>query len=212
MCVKNSNATKSKMSSSLCFIVVTFILGFYYLWPCPVAPNLSFQPAAGLPITSNNFLTYGSSVYGFKIQYPSTWETIEFSGEVEEGNRKIIVNFVSPLENPSDTFREYLIIERGHVEPNTGSPLRSSVNTYLASLKSLPNFRLIESNTVRFAQSSAEKLLYSYNNPEVGVTKTIDMLTIKNNNLYLLSFNSDAIKYNNYLPTIQKMLDSFSFN
>jgi hypothetical protein len=200
------------MSSSLCFIVVTFILGFYYLWPCPVAPNLSFQPAAGLPITSNNFLTYGSSVYGFKIQYPSTWETIEFSGEVEEGNRKIIVNFVSPLENPSDTFREYLIIERGPVEPQSGASLRSSVNTYITLLKSLPNFKLIESNTVPFAKTSAEKLVYSYNNPEVGVTKTMDMLTIKNNKLYLLSFNSDAIKYNNYLPTIQKMLDSFSFN
>jgi hypothetical protein len=111
-----------------------------------------------------------------------------------------------------DTFREYLIIERGPVEPQSGASLRSSVNTYITLLKSLPNFKLIESNTVPFAKTSAEKLVYSYNNPEVGVTKTMDMLTIKNNKLYLLSFNSDAIKYNDYLPTIQKMLDSFSFS
>jgi eukaryotic-like serine/threonine-protein kinase len=212
MCIKNSNTTKSNIYSSLCFVVVTFILAFYYLWFFTVETNLSFQSAAGLPTASNNFLTYGSSVYGFKIQYPSTWQRIEFSGEVEEGNRKIIVNFVSQLENPSDTFREYFIIERGPVGPHTESPLRSSVNTYITWLKSLPDFKLIESNTVPFAQSSAEKLVYSYNNPEVGVTKSVDMLTIKNNKLYLLSFNSDAIKYNNYLPAIQKMLDSFSFS
>ena len=211
MRVKNSNATKSNKSSSLYFIVVTFILAFYYLWLSAVATNLSFRSAAGLPIDSNNFLTYGSAAYGFKIQYPSTWQKIEFSGEVEEGNRKIIVNFVSPLENPSDTFREYFIIERGPVEPQSGSPLLSSVNAYITWLKSLPNFKLIESDTVPFGQTSAEKLVYSYNNPEIGVTKTMDMLTIKNNNLYLLSFNSDAIKYNNYLPTVQKMLGSFSF-
>jgi eukaryotic-like serine/threonine-protein kinase len=212
MYVKDSNTIKSNMGYSLYFVVATFILAFYYLWFSSLPTNFSSQHAAGLAMTSNNFLTYESPVYGFKIQYPSDWERIEFSREVEEGNRKIIVNFLSPLESPSDTFREYFIIERGTLESHTALPLQSSVNTYITSLKSLPNFKIIESNTVSFAQSLAMKLVYSYNNPEVGVTKTMDMLTIKNDKLYLLSFNSDAVKYNNYLPTIQKMLDLFRFS
>jgi hypothetical protein len=58
------------------------------------------------------------------------------------------------------------------------------------------------------ADSPAQKLVYGYSNPEVGVTKTIDVLVAKNEKLYLLSFNSDAHKYNVYLPTIQEMINS----
>ncbi|HYY50024.1 MAG TPA: hypothetical protein VE643_04065 [Nitrososphaeraceae archaeon] len=58
---------------------------------------------------------------------------IEFS-DVQEGNRKIIVNFVSPLGSPSDTFREYFIIERGLLKVPTASP-DSSFDTHITSLK-----------------------------------------------------------------------------
>ncbi len=212
MYVKNSNIIQSNMTCSLCVVLVGFILAFYYFWLSCVATNFSSQSAAALPMTSKNFLTYESLPYGFKIQYPSDWERTEFSGEVEEANRKIIVNFLSPLEGQSDTFREYFIIERGSLESHNGSTLQSSVNAYITSLKSLPNFKLVESNMISFTQSLAQKFVYTYSNPEVGVTKTMDILIIKNNKLYVLSFNSDAVKYDNYLPTIQQMLDSFRFS
>jgi eukaryotic-like serine/threonine-protein kinase len=209
MYLKNLNCTKSNMNF-LYLVAVLFILAFYSMWFFCVTTAICSQYAAALTVTSRNFLTYDSPIYGFKIQYPSDWEKIEFSG-VEEGNRKIIVNFVSPLEGPSDTFREYFIIERGFVKTPTRS-LDSSVNTYISSLKSLPNFKLIESKMLSLATNSAEKLVYSYNNPQVGVTKTLDTLIIKDDKLFLLSFNSDAATYNSYLPIIQKMLDSFSIS
>ena len=209
MYLKNLNSTKSNINF-LYLVAVLFILAFYSTWFFCVTTAICSQYAAALTVTSRNFLTYDSPIYGFKIQYPSDWEKIEFSG-VEEGNRKIIVNFVSPLGGPSDTFREYFIIERGFVKTPTRS-LDSSVNTYISSLKSLPNFKLIESNMLSLATNPAEKLVYSYNNPQVGVTKTLDTLIIKDDKLFLLSFNSDAATYNSYLPIIQKMLDSFSIS
>jgi hypothetical protein len=210
MYLKNLNSAKSKMNF-LYLVAVLFILAFYSMWFFCVMTAIGSQYAAALSVTSRNFLTYDSPIYGFKIQYPSDWEKIEFSG-VEEGNRKIIVNFVSPLGGPSDTFREYFIIERGSLEAHNGSTPQSSVNAYITSLKSLPNFKLIESNMISFAQSVAQKFVYTYSNPEVGVTKTMDILIIKNDKLYVLSFNSDAVKYDNYLPTIQQMLNSFRFS
>lgn len=209
MYLKNSNSTKSNMSF-LYLLAVLFILAFYSIWFFCVVTDIRSQYAAALSVTSSNFLTYDSPIYGFKIQYPSDWQKIEFS-EVEEGNRKIIVNFVSPLGSPSDTFREYFIIERGLLKVPTRS-LDSSVDTYITSLKFLPNFKLIESNMLSLANNPAEKLVYSYNNPLVGVTQTMDTLIIKDDKLFLLSFNSDAATYNNYLPIIQKMLDSLSFS
>jgi eukaryotic-like serine/threonine-protein kinase len=209
MYLKNSNSTKSNMSF-LYLLAVLFILAFYSIWFFCVVTDIRSQYAAALSVTSSNFLTYDSPIYGFKIQYPSDWEKIEFS-DVQEGNRKIIVNFISPLGNPSDTFREYFIIERGLVKVSTRS-LDSSTNTYITSLKSLPNFKLIESQALSLANNPAEKLVYSFSNPQVGVTKVMDTLIIKHDKLFLLSFNSDAATFNNYLPVIQKMLDSLSLS
>jgi eukaryotic-like serine/threonine-protein kinase len=211
MYIQKPNTAKNTVTSSLYSMVTVFILAFYYLLLFSVATGFSSQYAVGQTMTSKNFIIYESPAYGFRIQYPSDWEKIEFSGGVEEGHRKIIVNFVSPLESASDTFREYFIIETGTIEPRPTLPLQYGFNSYVTSLKSLPDFKLIESNIFSLADSSAEKLVYNYSNPEVGVTKTMDVLIIKDEKLYLLSFNSDAAKYNNYLPRIQKMLGSFQF-
>ena len=209
MHIKNSKSTKSNVKI-LNWVVVLFIFAFYNIGFLYLGPNIFLQNATALSVTSRNFLTYDNRINGFKIHYPSDWEKIEFN-EVEEANRKIIVNFVSPLASPSDNFREYFIIERGLVKVPTGS-LNSGINSYVTSLKFLPNYKLIESNMLSLANNPAEKLVYSYSNPQVGVTKAMDTIIIKDNKFFLFSFNSDAATYNNYIPTVQKMLDSLSFN
>jgi PsbP-like protein len=209
MHIKNSKSTKSNVKI-INWVVVMFIFAFYNIGFLYLESNIFSQNATALSVTSRNFLTYDNPIHGFKIQYPSDWEKIEFK-EVVEANRKIIVNFVSPLASPSDNFREYFIIERGLVKVPTGS-LNSSINSYVTSLKFLPNYKLIESKMLSLANSPAEKLVYSYSNPQVGVTKAMDTIIIKDNKFFLFSFNSDAATYNNYLPTVQKMLDSLSFN
>jgi eukaryotic-like serine/threonine-protein kinase len=211
MYTQNTNPAKNTARYRLYFVIIFFIFAFYYLLLLSVGTNISSQYALGRVMISKTFLTYESPEYGFKIQFPSDWEKIEFSGEVEEAHRKIIVNFVSPSEAASDTFREYFIIERGTIDLRATLPVQYDVNTYVNRLKSLPNFKLIESNKFSLADSPAEKLVYNYSNPEVGVTKTMDVLIVKDERLYLLSFSSDAVKYNSYLPIIQKMFASFKF-
>ena len=52
------------------------------------------------------------------------------------------------------------------------------------------------------------KLVYSY----IESNKTInnmDIGLIENNNLFTLSFVSSSDKYNKYLPTIEKMIETF---
>ncbi|HYZ50233.1 MAG TPA: PsbP-related protein, partial [Nitrososphaeraceae archaeon] len=166
MHIKNSKSTKSNVKI-LNWVVVLFIFAFYNIGFLYLGPNIFLQNATALSVTSRNFLTYDNRINGFKIHYPSDWEKIEFN-EVEEANRKIIVNFLSPLASPSDNFREYFIIERGLVKVPTGS-LNSGINSYVTSLKFLPNYKLIESNMLSLANNPAERLVYSYSNPQVGV-------------------------------------------
>ena len=209
MYIQNSNHRGKVMSSPLDFVCFIFILTLYYLLLSTAVINFSSQHAIAQTAHPKNFLTYESSTYGFRIQYPADWDKIEFSQGVEEANRKIIVNFISPSEGPSDTFREYLIIEMGSIGSLAQSSYQYAMSGYLGSIESLPNFKLLESSTLSVANTPAQKLVYTYSNPEVGVTKTMDVLVTKNEKLYLLSFNSDADKYDKFLPTVQKIISSF---
>src|SRR5690242_363521 len=120
--------------------------------------NFPFQNAAGQNAVPGNFLLCENPAYGFKINYPAGWEKTEFNGEIEEGHRKRF----SPLESVSDTFREYSIIEVGILGSQAALSFQYAINTYLAPLKSLPNFKLIESSILSVAVSPAQKFVYSY--------------------------------------------------
>lgn len=157
---------------------------------------------------SSNLLTYENPTYAFRIQYPSNWEKVEFNQGIEERHRNIIVNFVSPLEGSSDTFREYFIIEVGDLRSQKLS-LDQYINTQIGSRLSLPSFELIESTSATLSDNPARKVVYTYSDAEIGKTRTMEIFTIKDDKLYFISYTADATKYSNYLPTVQKMTDSF---
>jgi eukaryotic-like serine/threonine-protein kinase len=181
---------------------------FSPLSPSILSNSISLQKAMAQMTTSSNLLTYENPPYAFRIQYPSNWEKVEFNQGIEEGHRNIIVNFVSPLEGFSDTFREYLIIEVGDLRSQNIS-LDQYIKTQISSRRSLPSFELIESTSATLSDNPARKVVYSYSNADIGITKTMELLTIKDDKLYFISYTADATKYSSYLANIQKMTDSF---
>src|SRR5215510_6123616 len=54
---------------------------------------------------TKNMKIYTNDQYKFKISYPTNWDKIEFTPGITESGRQILVTFLSPLENPSDSFR-----------------------------------------------------------------------------------------------------------
>jgi|SRR6188472_346627 len=173
-------------------------------------PSAIITQIASAQTNDGIFLTYQSHTYGFKIQYPSNWEKLEFAQGIEEEHRNIVVNFLSPAgEGTSNTFREYLIIEVGNSTSHDES-LTQYVTTQIHLRQALPNFNLVESTLTSVSGGNpAHKIVYTYSNPIVGITKAMDILTIKSDKLYFLSYNADAVKYSRYLPIIQKVIDSF---
>jgi eukaryotic-like serine/threonine-protein kinase len=184
----------------------------YLLMVMPVLLLLSsiITQIASAQTNDGIFLTYQSHTYGFKIQYPSNWEKLEFAQGIDEEHRNIVVNFLSPTgEGTSNTFREYLIIEVGNLTSHDES-LAQYTATQINLRQALPNFNLVESTLTSVSGGNpAHKIVYTYSNPIVGITKAMDILTIKSDKLYFLSYNADSIKYSKYLPIIQKVIDSF---
>jgi len=176
---------------------------------CYAPANGSFPliNAAAHPLTNSNYLTYVNPQDGFELQYPSNWEKIEFSRGIVEENRSILVNFISPLEDASDVFREYFIIEKGNLTSHLS--VKQYVGMHINTKKTLPNFKLIESSPTLVAGKPAYKIVFTYSNPEVGTSKTMEILAASADKIYLLSFNADVQKYSDYVLAIDRMIKSF---
>jgi PsbP-like protein len=156
------------------------------------------------PITTSNFLTYLNTAYGIKIQYPSDW-TASQTGLRDYTN---IVAFYSPLENLTTIIPEYLLLSRTHYSTNvTLNDYSKLVNATLHQ----PGIRIVESKPISVAGGNpAHRVVFMP--PAVNVPFKPEIMlvwTAKGNNIYTLSFNGDASKYSQYLPIIQKMIDSF---
>lgn len=76
--------------------------------------------------------------------------------------------------------------------------------------QSLIDFELNESTTITVAGGNpAHKMVYTNVEENNIQTKTMQVLTIKNDKIYLITYTAEQRKYDSYLPTIQKMIDSF---
>jgi hypothetical protein len=159
---------------------------------------------------ASNVLTYESSNCGFVVQYPANWQKVEFNKGIEEGTRNLVVNFLSPLEGPSDTFREYLIIQTTNVTSRDLS-LKTFTAEQITFLKdSFPDFNILESNrSTTITSHIAYEVVYTYSDPIIGKAKAMEIWIVNGGKVYILSYHADAAKYSKYLPTILKMIGSF---
>jgi eukaryotic-like serine/threonine-protein kinase len=179
---------------------------FYNPYQQIMAEIITITPSQGNTTTittSSPFLTYENPTYRIRIQYPSDWEKLEFS------QRNIVVIFRSSRENSSDTKLENLLIQVGNL-PSQNIPLDEVVRANINKLKqSLIDFELIELNaTTLSGNNPAHKVVY-INREGEDELKTMQVVSIKEDKVYLITYTAEASRYDRYLPTIQKMIHSF---
>jgi len=153
---------------------------------------------------STNFLSYSNSTYGIKIQYPSSW--------LKEGSHNQSSNDIVKFRSPAATVPASLNIIGG--KPASQSiPLQVYINVSLYILRhSFDNFSLIDSNSTNLAGFPAYKIVYTGIIPSSGIElKFMQILTIKDSKSFVITFGTLPTDFSTYLPTIQKMIDSFAF-
>jgi hypothetical protein len=168
-------------------------------------PNSSNLTNANL---TSDTLTYQNSSYGITMQYPANWTKDEEDSDPND-NITNIVTFVSPLENTADNYSENLGIGLEFLVHNT------TLDEYASSLitdynNTITDFNLIELNTnitLGGGNNPAYGLLYT--DREDGTNyKTMEIGTIIGDRVFFIEYNAEENKYSNYLPTIQKMINS----
>jgi hypothetical protein len=155
------------------------------------------EAAAQTP--TKNFSMYDNSTSGIKIQYPSDWHIISSNDS--------LVRFITPAENDSDTYLEGLSISKP-VTLCGNTSLTDAMNRIAVNhVKS--GAELNETKPIVLKNgNSAYKLIYTFINPQFGMLKGQDILTINDNKLYAIQYTAQSLEYYNYLPIVQEMIDS----
>jgi hypothetical protein len=195
----NDLPTVREMISSFSFIPLA---SHTTAGPTPATSNVTQSSTNQTTSNSNNtFLTYTNSAYGIKVQYPSTWTRSANQSSNE------IVRFISPPGTVPVSLN--IIVKPGLSQ---SIPLQLYVNAGIDILKkSIPNFDLISSNATTLGGVPAEKMVYTGNLPSGLKLKLIQSFAIKDTTGYIVTSGTLPDDFTSYLPTVQKMISSFSF-
>ena len=182
----------------------------------PSDPSAFFLPPSSSSIPQSNatnsttgagaevkFLPYENSTYGIRIQYPSYW----IKQESQNQSSNLIVGFKSP----PGTGIAYITIERGGHVPQNISLDQFSNATINDLRQSFPGFNLTESNSTTLAGIPAHKIVYTSLTQSGRELELMQVWTLKDARDFIITYGALSRDFSSYLPTIQKMIDSFAF-
>jgi photosystem II reaction center protein PsbP len=210
--------------SSLYFGILFSLLIFSLLLSSIVA-NFAPQRALSQAISSkdskiisshtnatNNFLSYRNPTYGITMQYPSNWRVQ--SGQNSANNTIIDIAYITPpvANDPRGTTNLQIGIDNSVLSNITSKQyLRNLIDN---SRNSLTDFRVLAAtNNTILSGLPASSLLSIYKDPNSGLSfETMEINAISNNHVYYIHFITEPSMYSTFLPTLQKMINTFKVN
>ena len=154
---------------------------------------------------SINFSTYENPIFGVRILYPANWDKQENSSSSNDNSTLIdLVAFSPPFKNNSDIVGK-LIVQVDNISDIKPITLAKYANDTVSDLRQ--DFKVSQSNAT-LAGNPAYKFVYTGLEASVDL-KAMMVMTIKGDRAYIISYTAEPEKYSYYLPTVQKMIDSF---
>jgi eukaryotic-like serine/threonine-protein kinase len=192
------NHTKLSIALSVLTIFSIFLIVDY------LEHNLAYGSFHENPIITigldSEFLTYDDIITGFSIKYPPDWERAQHLDKS--------VTFLAPTESNSDTNPAGLGIMVIEVESN--KTLASITQNQLNTLKNLyPDIQILESMETIFLGHPSHMIIFTATDNTQSMRKAMQIWFKEDNKAFLMTYKSDNQRYSKYLPTIDKMLNSF---
>ena len=153
-------------------------------------------------LAQEQFLAYENPELGISIQYPSNWEKLV--------NLDNFVTFTAPPETDTRIYPAALGLKVQEVSSQNIS-LQEITKVQISDLKkSNPDLNVLEStSTATIADNPAHKIVFSaIDNKEVE-RKAMQVWTVIGNKAFLITYKAEPDKFSSYLPTIERMIDSF---
>ncbi len=149
-------------------------------------------------IQKSNFLLHEDTTYKVKILYPREWKLVE--------TKDNIFAFQEPKLTADDKIQENLNLIMNDVS-DQDLTFEKFKPLAMENLKqTVQDFSLIDSSSTTLADTIAQKNVFTAFNPKL---KLLQVITLKNDITYAITFVSTPESFENYLPVVEKMLDSF---
>jgi serine/threonine-protein kinase len=172
---------------------------------------------------SETLINYKSSNLGISIDYPSNWAVEEQSfGSVntviffpqelfQESAQQQLQQSPQQQELPVDNIRATnLNVATWDLSSNI--TLANFTELSIKQLEKLSGFVIYEQNSSAIlSKKEAHKIVFS-NNQYGAVLKQLQIWTLYDTKAYVITYASDESQYDEFLPTVDKMINSFSIS
>ncbi len=147
------------------------------------------------------FSTYLDKAYNLSVKFPRHWQLVMHP---QPGGSVV---FISPKENPLDTFQENvnITVQEVPLEQSTLKSLTEQIT--LQMTKVFNNIKLEESLSIMIGDRKAQRILFSVEKPDA--INILSVVMVKVDKAYILTYMSAAKKYKMYLPLVERMIKSF---
>lgn len=151
-----------------------------------------------------NFVPYENNDMKFSIKYPSNWNIEEHIGG--------FVTFTASIDDYTQTkYPAGLGVYPINLESQNVS-LTTIKNVHLENItNNLEEFQLINSGPIVLPGSNSAFQLIFTALDEDQIRKSMQIITKNQNIAYLITYKADLNKYDTYLKTAQKIVDSLVF-
>ena len=149
------------------------------------------------------FKPYSNATYKFKMKYPKTWQ-------LRENAEGAAVVFISPKETPLDTYSENLSVV---IQNLNGRPMPLAQYTQEAIYqltRTLKNIQALNSSGFSLSGRAAHKFEYVFKSD--FKIKIMHIWTLKDKMSYQIPFGCDVDRCDDYMATVNEMIDSFEFD
>ena len=163
--------------------------------------------------TSTGFQTYQNHILGIKIWYPDSWYVRTYPYNTAANNT------VAGFYSPSNTASELGNISgvSGHFVPyvdifvfdSKNMSLDKIINGRINRIQNNSDFIIDSKPFTLRGNQSAHMLVYSITTGGDESFKKLQLYTISDNKVYLLTFTAQEALFSNYLPKVLKMINSF---
>jgi len=149
---------------------------------------------------SLNLVPFVDKAAGFQMQVPQGWTKDQPTGQ----QPPIAVIVYLPTGNQAESFFINNVSAKGADFDNVTSTNLNTAQTLVNSNQ----ITVQESGLTSLAGQNAYKLVYTINSSGL---QCMQIWTVKNDTVYQLTYNAQPQHYNQYMSTVQNMVNSFQF-
>jgi serine/threonine-protein kinase len=192
--------------------MIITVLTLSIVLPTPIDMISQQQEASAQTNDNNTFKLNENPSYGIHIQYPFNWRVDE--GDVDSDDAVTdIVSFVALIGNDSETDGPSLYMSIDNQSSNLNENLNEYLTTLIDDYNDTEDFEVIESNTnSTLAGKLAYKLVFTDVYDDDINYESMEIGTIIGDKVYIATYEAEEEQYSDYLPTVQKMIDSLKIN